>query len=49
MLHMWSMLHALAGTEAQDEKSIRDLVCSVQRREHGLLTRSKIWAEPMAI
>ena len=46
---MWSMPHALAGTQAQDQKSIGDLVHSVLRRENGLLTRSEKWAEPVAI
>ena len=43
------MPHALAGTKAQDQKLIRDLVHSVLRRENGLLTRSETWAEPMAV
>ena len=46
---MWTMPHALAGTETQDQRSIRDRVCSVQRRENGLLTRSETWAKPVAV
>ena len=49
MLHMWIMPHALVVTEAQDQKSLRDLVYSVLHRDNGLLTRKKTWAEPMAI
>ena len=39
LLLMWRMPHALTGTETQDQKSIRDHVCSVLRRENGLFTR----------
>ena len=49
ILHIWFVLHSFLGTEAQDQKSIRDLVFSVLHRENGLLTRSKTCAEPMAI
>ena len=41
--------NALARTKAQDQKSMRDLVYSVLRRESGLFTSSETWAEPMAI
>ena len=48
-LLMWSMPHALAGTLAQDQKSIRDPFYSVPRRENQLLTSSETWAEPIAV
>ena len=46
---MWCMPHAHDGTETQDQKSIRAHVCSVLRRQSGLLTRSETRRNQVAI
>ena len=48
-LLMWGMLHAFAWTEAKDQNSIRDHVCSILHREGGQLTRSETRQKPVAV